>query len=213
MFWDRDEALRAAKITEQPMSHESPEIVRTPLRVRERSRRTLDQRLSLRFPRLAASSSRRIGKLPHSSRLRQAVLTRAAWLALEAYNRRDLDAVVIGWDPAFEYHPGREWIEAGLVEPCYRGLEGYRRYVASVDEVWGGENYLTPVELIDLRDLFVVLADGRMRAKVSGVPLTQAFASVSTLRDGRTIRVQEYYDHAQALEAVGLTEQDAHSAS
>ena len=38
------------------MSQENVEFVRKPLRVRERSSRTLDQRLSLRFPRLAAAS-------------------------------------------------------------------------------------------------------------------------------------------------------------
>jgi ketosteroid isomerase-like protein len=188
------------------MSRENVEIVRKPLRARAGSSRTLDQRLSLRFPRLAAANSRRIFKLPPDSRLRQAALTRAARLALEAYNRRDLDAVFIGAHPEFEYHPERNWVEAGLVEPCYRGMEGYRKYVATVDEVWGGENYLKPVELIDLGERFVVLADGRMRAQASGVPLTEAFALVSTVKDGRVIHLQEFYDHAEALEAVGLSE-------
>jgi ketosteroid isomerase-like protein len=195
------------------MSQENVEIVRKPLRVRERSRRTLDQWLSLRFPRLAAANSRRIGKLPPGSRLRQAALCRATQLALEAYNRRDLDAVVIGWHPEFEYHPEHKWVEAGLVEPCYRGLESYRKYVATADEVWGGENYLKPVELIDLGERIVTLADGRMRAQASGVRLTNAYASVSTLQDGRVIHLQEYYDHVEALEAVGLSEQDAHADS
>jgi ketosteroid isomerase-like protein len=188
------------------MSQENVEIVRKPLRVRERSRRTLDQRLSLRFPRLAAAYLRLIFKLPPGSRLRQASLWRGWQLALEAYNRRDLDAVVVGLHPEFEYHPDRNWVKAGLVEPCYRGLEGYSKYVATVDEVWGGENYLKPVELIDLGERIVVLADGTMRAQASGVPLTEAFGLVSTLKDGRIVRHQEYYDHDEALEAVGLRE-------
>jgi ketosteroid isomerase-like protein len=182
------------------------EVVRKPLRAREQPSRTLDQRLSLRFPRLAAAYLRRIGKLPPSSRLRQATLVRGTALALEAYNRRDLDAVVIGWHPEFEYCPGRDWVKAGLAEPSYRGLEGYRKYIAATAEVWGGENYLRPVELIDLGERIVTLADGQMRAQASGVPLAQAFALVSTLKDGRFIRHQEYYDHAEALEAAGLRE-------
>ena len=125
-------------------------------------------------------------------------------LGTEAYNRRDLDAVLIGWHPEFEYHPDRDWVKAGLVETCYRGPEGYRKYVATADEVWGGENYLKPVELIDLGERIVMLADAPMRAQASGVPLTEAFACVSTLKDGRVIHLQEYYDHAEALEAVGL---------
>jgi ketosteroid isomerase-like protein len=43
-------------------------------------------------------------------------------------------------------------------------------------------------------------------AQASGVSLTEAYALVSTLRDGRVIRHQEYFDHAQVLEAVGLRE-------
>jgi len=49
-------------------------------------------------------------------------------------------------------------------------------------------------------------ADGEMRAQASGVPLANAFALVATLKDGRFIRLQEYYDHAEALEAAGLAE-------
>jgi ketosteroid isomerase-like protein len=63
-----------------------------------------------------------------------------------------------------------------------------------------------PVELIDLGGRIVMLADGSMRAQASGVPLAQVFALVSTMKDGRVIRHQEYYDHAEALEAVGLRE-------
>jgi ketosteroid isomerase-like protein len=188
------------------MSQENVEIVRKPLRVGKRSRRTFDERLCLRFPRLAAVYFRLIFKLPPGSRLREAALWRGYRLGVEAYNRRDLDAVVIGMHPEFEWHPGREWVEAGLLEPCYRGLEGCRKYVATTDEVWGGEVYLKPVELIDLGERIVMLADAPMRAQASGVPLTEAFALVSTLEDGRIVRQQEYYNHAEALEAVGLSE-------
>jgi ketosteroid isomerase-like protein len=127
-------------------------------------------------------------------------------LALEAYNRRDLDAVFAPWSTEFEYLPARTWVEAGLVEPCYRGREGYRKYIASADEVWGEENYLQPLELIDLGERFLVLAEVRMRAQASGVQLTQAYAAVSTLKNGTVVRVEEYFDHSDGSEAVGLRE-------
>jgi uncharacterized protein len=60
---------------------------------------------------------------------------------------------------------------------------------------------LKPSELIDLGDRLVLLADGRMRAQASGVPLAEAFALVSTIEDGKFVHHQEYYDHAEALEA------------
>ena len=119
------------------MSQENVEVVRIPLRDRERSRRALDERLSLRFPRLADANARMISRLPPRSRLRQAVLRRATELSVEAYNRRDLQAFAIGCDPAFEYRPARSVVEAGLVEQCYHGREGHREYVANTAEVWG----------------------------------------------------------------------------
>lgn len=187
------------------MSQETLEAVRQPVRVGERSSRTFDQRLFLRFPRLAAASFRLVGRLPPSSRLRQAGVLRGLRLAAEAYNRLDLDAVVIGWQPDVEYYPARDLIEAGLIEPCYHGWSGYRAYVSTAAEVWGADTRFEPIELIDLGDRLVVLANAPMRAQTSGVPLTLQFAYVTTLKDGKVIRQQEFHDHAEALEAVGLS--------
>lgn len=180
------------------------EVVRQPLATREGAGRTLDQRIQLRFPRLATLNALLIARLAPSSRIRQAALKRTTELALEAYNRRDLAAAVAGAHPAFEYHPNKEWVEAGLVEPCYRGLGEYRRYVATTDEVWAGQNFLTATELIDLGDRFVALAKGRMRAQASGVWLNEDYALVVTLKGGRATSMQEYYDHEQALASVGV---------
>jgi ketosteroid isomerase-like protein len=188
------------------MSEEHVGMVRQSVRVGERSRRTLDERFAVRFPRLAAAWARRIGKLPPSSRLRQSTWSRGLRLAAEAYNRRDLEAVVIGYHPEFEYRPARSWVEAGFFEPCYRGLEGYREYVAITAEVFGGEVYFKPVEVVDLGKRIVVLAKVPMRAQASGVQLTEAFAYVLTLKDGQVISLQEYYDHSEALAAAGLPE-------
>jgi ketosteroid isomerase-like protein len=190
------------------MPRENVEVVRKPLRVRERSRRTIDQRLALRFPRLATAGSRLLLKRPPRSRLRHAALWRVTRLAIEAYNRRDMDAVGIAYHPQFEYHPARNFVEAGLLEPCYRGLEGHKQYVASTAEVFGAEVYVIPLELIDVGERSVVLANVPMRAQVSGIELTEAFALVTTFEDGMVIRVEEYYDYGEALEAVGLSKQD-----
>ncbi|HLM27700.1 MAG TPA: nuclear transport factor 2 family protein [Thermoleophilaceae bacterium] len=186
----------------------SDQIVRRPLRVRERSSRPLDQRLSMRFPSLAAASFRLLGKLPPSSRLRQASLRRGIRLGLEAYNRRDLAAVVMGFHPDLEYYPYREFVEAGLAKPCYRGPAGYREYIESTYDVWGAEVRLHPTELIDLGDRLVVLAEMPMRAQSSGVALDESYGSVWTLKDGRVVRVQDFLRHDEALEAAGLSDQE-----
>jgi ketosteroid isomerase-like protein len=182
----------------------SQEVVRNPLRVREPSRRTLDQRLALRFPGLAAASARLIGKLPPGSRYRQAALRRAVRLALEAYNRRDLDAVALSFEPDLEYYPYREFVEAGLAEPCYHGPSGYKTYIAAQYEVWGADVRLEPTELLDLGDRLVLLADMPMRAQASGIALSEKYAFVATLRDGRVVRQQDFLDQAEALKVAGL---------
>src|SRR5436309_2316414 len=114
----------------------SDQIVRKPLQVRERARRTLDQRLNLFFRRLAATQARLIGRLPPSSRLRQAAVWRGTRLAAEAINRGDLDAYLLGFHPDCEWHPLPEFVEAGLVEPSYRGEAGFRKYWSTVSDVW-----------------------------------------------------------------------------
>ena len=136
--------------------------------------------------------------------MRQAFLARSVLHAAAAYNRRDLEAVVIGYHPDFEYLPARRWAESGLIDECYRGLEGYRRYVAATAEVFGSEVRFNPVEVIDMGTHVVLLATAPMRAQASGVPLTEKFAYVMTLENGRVIRLQEYYDHEEAVEAARL---------
>ena len=180
------------------------QIVRKPLSVREQSRRTLDQRFLLRFPGLARAIGRGIAKRPPRSRLRQAILWRTARLGVEAYNRRDLTAAGINYHPEFEYRPARNWVEGGFFESSYRGVEGHRRYVESTAEVFGSEVYVMPHELIDAGDRQVVLATAPMRAQASGIELTEAFALVSTLKDGMVLRLEEHYDMTEALATVGL---------
>jgi ketosteroid isomerase-like protein len=49
------------------------------------------------------------------------------------------------------------------------------------------------------------------RGKVSGVETETPLAFVTEVRNGKTISIQAYLDPRQALEAVGLSEQDAHA--
>jgi ketosteroid isomerase-like protein len=182
------------------------QVVRKPIRVREHSRRPLDLRLLLRFPRLFAPWARLIGRLPPSSRFRQAVLWRGTRLGMEAFNRRDIDAAVVPGRADFEFYPPREFVEVGFFEQCYRGPAGFGDYVSSWSDVLGADLRVEPVELIDLGDRIVLLAELPMRAQASGVALAEKIATVSVLKDGQAIRVEAYLDHAEALAAVGLSE-------
>ena len=125
---------------------------------------------------------------------------------MEAWNRRDLDVALLGQHPDCEHHPPREFVEAGLWDSCYRGRDGYRRLVAGWSEI-GTHARLEPTELIDLGDRLVLLSKmSASSSQLAGVPITRTYASVMALRGGRAISVTEYVDHAEALEAVGLSE-------
>ena len=192
------------------MSQENVEIVRKPLRVRRRSSRTLDERLLVRFPRLAAAYvprvARLIDKLPPGSRLRQALLWRSMRGAMEAWNRRDLDVALLGQHPECEHRPPREFVEAGLWETCYRGREGYRRLMAGWSDV--GTHAQLGADRVHRfgRPARALSKMSASSSHLGGVPLTRSYASVLALKDGRAISVTEYVDHAEALEAVGLRE-------
>jgi ketosteroid isomerase-like protein len=180
------------------------DVVRTPLSVRADSRRTLIQRLFLRFPGAARAYARAVYRLSPRSRLRRVALRRGFELATEAVNRRDLDAALLGYHPEREFHPPREFVDAGFFQSCYRGPAGLRNYVSEWSEVWGTDLRLEPEELIDLGNRIVVLAELPTRARASGIPLDAKWAGVMTVRDGDVIHQQDYLDQAEAL-AAGLS--------
>jgi ketosteroid isomerase-like protein len=187
------------------MSQDSVEVVRTPLRLRERPSRPLDQRLLVRFPRLAVVSAQLLNRLSPRSRLRRAVLSRASVLAIEDVNRGEYDLALVSKHPHCEYRPPREMIEAGLVQSCYRGHAGYRELMT--DWSHAGDLHLEDVELLDLGDRLVLLAALALRWRQrADNPFSRKWACVITLDGGRAIREQYYWNHAEALEAVGLRE-------
>jgi ketosteroid isomerase-like protein len=64
-----------------------------------------------------------------------------------------------------------------------------------------------PVELIDLGTRLVLLSYMSARSdRMAGIPLNRTYAHVYTVEDGKVLRQDEYADHAEALEAVGLRE-------
>ena len=61
--------------------------------------------------------------------------------------------------------------------------------------------------IVDLGgDRVLVLSRQTARGKQSGVPMTNQLGDVLTLRDGKIVRYDSYWNRAEALEAVGLSE-------
>ena len=128
--------------------------------------------------------------------------------AMEAFNRRDGegfgaqladDAVIV---------PVRAAVEGTV----YRGPDAAAQYCAAVDDSW--EDLEWDVEEIrDGGDW--VLAMGRIRGegRNSGAAIDARAGWVARFDDGVITDFHTYADRTQALEAVGLSEQDAHAES
>ena len=190
------------------MSQENVEPVRQKLSPRKRSNRTFQERLAVRYPWFVALWARVIARLAPRSRLRQALLARTLQNGFAAYNREDIELVVLAYDPDVEFMSPVVHGEQGTlgIAPIYRGHGGYRELDADWRSAWGALR-VEPQELIDLGDRFLMTGQMIGRGRGSGIPLSQDIAVLTTLNHaGKVIREQRYFDHGEALKAVGLEE-------
>jgi ketosteroid isomerase-like protein len=123
---------------------------------------------------------------------------------IDAWNRRDLVAVLEQTAPDFEFHT------AGLfpgLKPVYKGREGLVEFWnAFIEEPWA----LLHVEIDDLREL----DDGRVLAlltftgkgKESDVEVTVQYGHLCTFREGHVARIDGFADWEEAREAAGISD-------
>jgi ketosteroid isomerase-like protein len=190
------------------MSRENVEVVRQKLILRERSGRRLEQRIAMRFPWFANLWLRLMARLPPASRLRQALMVRGAQGILEALNRGDLEVVLLAYHPDVEFQQPTTFGDQGQLgfQSTYRGYEGFHTFQRDWLGDWAEFRY-RPGELIDLGDRFVVLMEMTARGEASGASVTESLAAIATFNEhGKIIREQRFFGHAEALEAVGLSE-------
>ena len=119
----------------------------------------------------------------------------------EAWNRTDLasfadlydaDAVVIT-DPA--------WMEAGP----FLGRAAIMDWYEGLKESWQQRDAVVVKELFEANDKVVARLDWQVRGRASGIELELDATGVHTIENGKIVRQQWYFDHAMALEAVGLS--------
>ena len=176
-----------------------------PLVLNADSRRRLEERLGLRFPRAMTFLSRAIEQLPPRSRLRQKMVRRAGRVFLQAYNRKDFEAAYALYHPDCETVIPHQLVAVGAFEPTVRGsqarLSVQRRWHAE----WG-EFRIESKEVIDLGDRVLILGHVRGSGLSSGAGINSEWGVVCTFATGWVVREHVFLDHAEALEAVGLRE-------
>ena len=130
--------------------------------------------------------------------------------AYEAFSRAGLDALLE------HFHPDAEYDITAAIGPyagMYYGRAVIRNFLADYLESWEYVR-MEPEDFIEAgEDYVVVLLRLHMRGKGSGVEVEAQTINVWTVRDGKAVRMAVYNDKAEALEAVGLSEQDAHADS
>jgi ketosteroid isomerase-like protein len=130
--------------------------------------------------------------------------------------RKVYDAWACG-DPsqAFEYlDPDVVWeaIEDAPDAGTYRKHSGVKRYM----DDWLQDFEMLPFEFgrsIDADGRLTIEQRGTTKGKGSGLTTVINYAAVYTFRDDKVLTVKEYNSYAEALEAVGLSEQEAHAES
>ena len=102
-------------------------------------------------------------------------------------------------------HPEVEWTvpEDGTT---YRGRDGVRRRLEQWLESF--EDYRYEVQrILDCGgDQVLVVATEVARGAMSGADVRSINYELLTIREGMIVRIREFYDESQALEAAGLTE-------
>ncbi len=116
----------------------------------------------------------------------------------DAYSRGDFDRVIALTDPYV--------VLVSLEEGPLYGPDAVRANYARWMEAWEEQPETTVEELIGTGDHVLVIACFRGRGRSSGVRVAERLYEVYTLRNGRILRVDEFSDRAEALEAVGLRE-------
>jgi ketosteroid isomerase-like protein len=122
-------------------------------------------------------------------------------LLREMYGRRTLAEFADALHPDAELHQERS-IPDGA---DYYGRDEFVRGTAQWLEEWEVFSF-EPEEVIDVGGQALARIRLSGRAKASGVELDQTAFHVWTFREGMPWRCEVYFDEAQALEALGLSE-------
>jgi ketosteroid isomerase-like protein len=123
---------------------------------------------------------------------------------IEAFNRRDVDALVALASPDVEWEDSEFWSEHARI---YRGKAEFREWFNQVVlEPWESV-HVEVEEVIDAGDDRVFFgACLTTRGKGSGVETQVRGWQVVWIADGNVTRRQVFLDRAETLEAAGLSE-------
>jgi ketosteroid isomerase-like protein len=120
----------------------------------------------------------------------------------DSWKRVDLDAFADLYDANAELITDPSWMEAGPI----RGQADIRRWYEGLKDSWEGRDAVALKELFEVGDKVIARFLWQVRGRTSGIEMDLDATSINNLKQGKIVRQQWYFDHAQALKAVGLEE-------
>jgi ketosteroid isomerase-like protein len=127
--------------------------------------------------------------------------------AYEAWNAGDIDALRDLHHPEVIARYGAAWPEPGP----FVGRDAVVRQIEQLRETWDASEAEPITDFIDASDR--VVAEFIWRGTGHGPDFAFEGAAVYTMRNGMIFAIEYFGNLAEALEAVGLSEQDAHADS
>ena len=125
----------------------------------------------------------------------------------EAWNAGDMDAFRDLYDPDIIMRPPK-----GMPEPGpFVGREAVMRQFEQLGETFDSHSLGPISDFIDAGDRVVVRL--AYHGEGHGPEMNFEMTQVITVRNGKILYREYFWGHAEALEAVGLSEQDAHADS
>src|SRR5205809_5279449 len=124
----------------------------------------------------------------------------------ENTNARRFEAAMQTYDPSVVLVVS----EDVAVDPgVYRGADAVGEWFGSWFRTFAPNYRLDVAELIPAGDAVVAAVDHRAVGRRSGVEVTTRYFNAYWIKQGRIVRLELFRERSEALEAVGLTEQNA----
>jgi len=121
---------------------------------------------------------------------------------LDAWNSADLDTFAELFHVDAEVVTDPSWMEAGP----FNGRAAIRSWFEGLKDSWEGHDEVVLRELFEAGDKVVARLDWNVRGRASGIETSLDATSINDLEQGKIVRQQWYFDHAQALKAIGVAD-------
>jgi len=120
----------------------------------------------------------------------------------EAFNARDVDALVALCEPSIEVRSAFSAVSGAV----YRGHDGVRRWQGDLKEAWGDEIRVEAEAYFDLGEHALAFDVLHGRGWKSGAEVALPGAAVTRWRDGQCVYFNAYAHRGEALRDLGVSE-------